>query len=358
MRWTSVSVPRSTTSCSASASRTASRRWTPRWSNATATFIGGTYLEWPEMEAHELRELAQQFRVDSIRCAAAAKSGHPSSGMSAADLMAALVANHYRYDFDNPKRAENDRLIFSKGHASTLLYAIFRAAGAITDEELLQYRQFDSILEGHPTPRIPWVDVATGSLGQGLPLGVGMGIAAKQLDQLPSRVWVLHGDSEMAEGSVWEAFEHASHYELDNLTAVIDVNRLGQRGETMVGWRTGVYVERARAFGWNAIEVDGHDVEEIDHAYRAAGETKGQPTVIVARTIKGKGVKAVEDKEGWHGKALDDPESAIAELGGERNIVVQVAKPDSTEQPHVFPGGTLSLPTYDVGDEVATRKAY
>src|SRR3954462_618957 len=242
----------------------------------------GPYLEWLAMDAQQLRELGQQYRVDSVRCAAAAKSGHPSSGMSAADLMAVLVANHYRFDFDDPRRAENDRLIFSKGHASTLLYAIFRSAGAITDDELLQYRQFDSILEGHPTPRIPWVDVATGSLGQGLPLGVGVGIAAKQLDQLPSRVWVLHGDSEMAEGSVWEAFEHAAHYELDNLTAILDVNRLGQRGPTMNEWHLDRYVERAQAFGWHAIEVDGHDVEQIDAAYAEAAATTGKPTVVVA----------------------------------------------------------------------------
>jgi transketolase len=308
------------------------------------------------MDASELRELGQQFRVDSVRCAAAAKSGHPTSGMSAADLMAVLVANHLRYDFDNPKRAENDRLIFSKGHASTLLYAIFRAAGAITVEELLQYRQFDSMLEGHPTPLIPWVDVATGSLGQGLPYGVGMGIAGKYLDRLPYRVWVLHGDSEMAEGSVWEAFEHAAHYELDNITVVLDVNRLGQRGETMVGWNTGVYVERARAFGWEAIEIDGHDVEEIDRAYREAAEMS-RPTVIVARTIKGKGVKAVEDKGGWHGKALDNPDAAIEELGGLRDIHVDVAKPEPA-QAHTFPSKNLELPRYDLGEEVATRKAY
>ena len=309
------------------------------------------------MDANELRELGQQFRVDSIRPAAVAKSGHPTSGMSAADLMAVLVANHYGYDFDNPKQAANDRLVFSKGHASTLYYAILRAAGAITDEELLTYRKFGSMLEGHPTPLIPWVDVATGSLGQGLPIGVGMALAAKYLDRLPSRVWVLCGDSEMAEGSMWEAYEHASHYELDNLTAIIDVNRLGQRGETMIGWNTGVYVERARAFGWNAIEVDGHNVEEIDRAYKEAAETAGRPTVIVARTIKGKGVKAVEDKEGWHGKALDDPDAAIDELGGIRNIRVEVAKPNRAE-PHRFPDGPLELPRYELGQEVATRKAY
>jgi transketolase len=309
------------------------------------------------MDANELRELGQQFRVDSIRPAAVAKSGHPTSGMSAADLMAVLVANHLRYDFDTPKLPTNDRLIFSKGHASTLYYAILRAVGAISDEDLLTYRQFGSILEGHPTPRIPWVDVATGSLGQGLPIGVGMGIAGEYLDRLPYRVWVLCGDSEMAEGSMWEAFEHASFYDLDNLTAIIDVNRLGQRGETMIGWNAGVYVERARAFGWNAIEIDGHNVEEIDRAYREAEETKGRPTVIVARTLKGKGVKAVEDKEGWHGKPLDNPDEAIAELGGIRNIHVDVAKPGPGE-PHHFPGGPLELPRYKLGDKVATRKAY
>jgi transketolase len=309
------------------------------------------------MDANELRELGQQFRVDSIRPAAVAKSGHPTSGMSAADLMAVLVANHYRYDFDNPKQATNDRLVFSKGHASTLYYAILRAVGAITDEELLTYRKFGSMLEGHPTPLIPWVDVATGSLGQGLPIGVGMGLAAKYLDRLPSRVWVLCGDSEMAEGSMWEAYEHASHYELDNLTAIIDVNRLGQRGETMIGWNTGVYVERARAFGWNAIEIDGHNVEDIDRAYKEAAETTGRPTVIVARTIKGKGVKAVEDKDGWHGKPLDDPDAAIEELGGVRNISVEVAKPEPAA-PHRFPDGPLELPRYELGQEVATRKAY
>src|SRR3954467_2846457 len=317
----------------------------------------GPYLEWLAMDAQQLRELGQQYRVDSVRCAAAAKSGHPSSGMSAADLMAVLVANHYRFDFDDPKRAENDRLIFSKGHASTLLYAIFRSAGAITDEELLQYRQFGSILEGHPTPRIPWVDVATGSLGQGLPIGVGMALAAKKLDRLPSRVWVLCGDSEMAEGSMWEAFEHAAHYELDNLTAVIDVNRLGQRGETMVGWDLDTYRDRAHAFGWEAIEIDGHDVEAIDRAYTEAAGTTGKPTVVIARTIKGKGVKEVENQPGWHGKALDHPEQAIEELGGLRNMHVDVAKPE-TAQAHTFPSGELELPRYDLGDEVATRKAY
>ena len=304
------------------------------------------------------RELGQQLRVDSIRCAAAAKSGHPTSGMSAADLMAVLLVKYLRYDFDEPRDPHNDRLVFSKGHASTLLYAMFRAAGAISEEEMLTYRQFGSILEGHPTPRIPWVDVATGSLGQGLPYGVGIALAGKKLDRLPVRVWVLSGDSEIAEGSQWEAFEHAAFYGLDNLVVVIDVNRLGQRGETMHGWDLDSYADRARAFGWHAIEIDGHDVEAIDRAYEEAISV-GKPVAIVARTIKGKGVKEVENKNGWHGKALDHPDEAIAELGGARNLRVEVAKPDTTQPRHEFPSsGELELPSYDVGEEVATRKAY
>jgi transketolase len=303
------------------------------------------------------RELAQQFRVDSVRCAAAAKSGHPTSGMSAADLMAVLLDGYLHYDFDNPDAPTNDRLIFSKGHASTLLYAMFRAAGAITDQELLTYRQYGSMLEGHPTPLIPWVDVATGSLGQGLPFGVGMAIAGKKLDQLPYRVWVLCGDSELAEGSMWEAFEHAAFYGLDNLTAIFDVNRLGQRGETMHGWDLASYTRRAESYGWAAIEIDGHDLEAIDRAYEEAAGTTGRPTVIVARTIKGKGVKAVENKEGWHGKPLDDPDAAIAELGGLTNLTIEVAKPEPGE-PHRFETTPLALPEYQVGSEIATRKAY
>src|SRR3954462_14892940 len=302
-------------------------------------------------------QLGQQLRVDSVRCAAEAKSGHPTSGMSAADLMAVLLAEHLRYDFDNPKDPANDRLVSSKGHASTLLYAMYRAAGVISDEELLTYRQFSSIFEGHPTPRIPWVDVATGSLGQGLPYGVGMALAGKRLDRTDMRTWVLVGDSEMAEGSQWEAFEHAAYYELDNIVAILDINRLGQRGETMHGWDLDSYANRARAFGWHAIEIDGHDVQAIDEACGEAAAQQGQPTVIVAHTVKGKGVKEVEDQPGWHGKALDHPEDSIAELGGERNIVVQVAKPEAAE-PHRFeaPGG--DLPTWDLDEEVATRRAY
>ena len=306
------------------------------------------------------RELGQQLRVDSVRAAAAPKSGHPTSSMSAADLMAVLMDKYLEYDYDEPENPWNDHLIFSKGHASPLVYAMFKAAGAITDEELLTFRTFGSRLEGHPTPVIPWIDVATGSLGQGLPIGVGVALAGKRLDRLPYRVWVLCGDSEMAEGSMWEAFEHAAFYELDNLTAIIDVNRLGQTGETMHGWDLDSFVRRAEAFGWNAIAIDGHDFEEVDRAYAAALETTGRPTAIVAKTVKGKGAEAVADQLNAHGKALDDPEIAIRELGGERNVTVSVSRPDGGGRPHVFEtSGSLELPRYELGGkEVATRRAY
>jgi transketolase len=303
------------------------------------------------------RELGQQLRVDAVRASAKAGSGHPTSSMSAADLAAVLLAEHFRYDFDEPKSPANDRLIFSKGHASPLVYGLFRAAGALSEEELMTYRQFGSRLEGHPTPALPWVDVATGSLGQGLPIGVGVALAGKRLNQLPFRVWVICGDSEMAEGSMWEAIEHAAFYELDNLTAIIDVNRLGQRGETMHGWDLSSYSERLRANGWHAIEIDGHDVEAIDAAYREAEATSGRPTAVVARTIKGKGYSKVEDQGGWHGKAITDADDAIEELGGVRNLTVDVPKPEPRES-HRFEPTPRQWPTYDVGSAVATRKAY
>src|SRR3989442_12515127 len=192
---------------------------------------------------------------------ASPKSGHPTSSMSAADLMAVLLAKSLRSDFEATDEPHNDHLVFSKGHASPLLYSMYRAAGAIDVDELLTFRKFGSRLEGHPTPDIPWVDVATGSLGQGLPYGVGIALAGKKLDRLPYRVWVLCGDSEMAEGSMWEAFEHAAFYELDNLTAIIDVNRLGQRGETRHGWGLDSYTSRPEAFCWPPIAMDRHDCE-------------------------------------------------------------------------------------------------
>ena len=274
-----------------------------------------------------LHEVAQQLRVDSVRCSAAAASGHPTSALSAADLMAVLLARYLRYDFRNPDAPGNDHLIFSKGHASALYYAMLRAAGAISEQELLTYRQIRSRLEGHPTPRLPWVDVATGSLGQGLPIGAGMAMAGKRLDKLPYRVWVLCGDGELTEGSIWEAAEHAGASGLDNLSVIVDVNRFGQRGPTRHGWDTSVYAARFRAFGWHTQEIDGHDLGAIDRALGAAAAGLGVPSVILARTRKGRGVAAVEDREDTHGQPLADPEAAIGELGGLRDLRVRVAPP-------------------------------
>jgi transketolase len=235
---------------------------------------------------------------------------------------------------------------------------MYKAAGAISDEEMLTFRQLGSRIEGHPTPVLPWVDVATGSLGQGLPISVGVALAGKRLDQLPYRVWCLTGDSELAEGSMWEAFEHAAWAELDNLTAILDINRLGQTRETMHGWNLDSYARRLEAFGWRTIEIDGHDVEAIDQAIGEAVATTGQPTAVIARTEKGHGVKAVANQNGKHGKPLEDPDAAIAELGGIRNISVQVPRPQTDGDPHHFEEGRLELPRYELGSKEATRKAY
>jgi transketolase len=320
-------------------------------------------------------DLAAQLRVDSIRSSTSAGSGHPTSSMSAADLLAALVTRHLRYDWDEPRSPVNDHLIFSKGHASPLLYSVFKAVGVVSEEELMNgYRRFGQRLEGHPTPILPWVDVATGSLGQGLPDGVGVALAGRYLDRLPYRVWVLCGDSELAEGSIWEALDKASYYKLSNLVAILDVNRLGQRGATDLGWDTATYARRAEAFGARALVIDGHDLPEIDNALAVAADNSasGQPTVIVAKTIKGKGFSEVENANGWHGKPFppDMADRAIAELGGVRNRVIRGARPEpaepgpAPEHPSTLPpqsgtaAPTMDWPTYKTGDKVATRKAY
>ncbi|WP_431989098.1 transketolase [Streptomyces albogriseolus] len=311
------------------------------------------------MNTGELAELGQQLRVDSVRAAAAAGSGHPTSSMSAADLMAVLFAHHLRYDFERPDHPANDRFVLSKGHASPLMYATYKAAGVIGDEELLTFRENGSRLEGHPTPRkLPWVETATGSLGQGLPVGVGIALAGKRLDHTDHRVWVLCGDSELAEGSVWEAAEQAAYENLDNLTAIVDVNRLGQRGPTRHGHDLDAYARRFQAFGWHTVEVDGHDVDAVDRAYGEALSTRGQPTAILARTLKGKGVESVQDREGLHGKPLPEAEDAIAELGGRRDLRITVQAPPADGGAPARRITTPELPRWERGEDVATRDAF
>jgi transketolase len=317
-----------------------------------------------QIDLDTVAELAAQLRVDSIRASTAAGSGHPTSSMSAADLLAVLVARHLRSDWDEPRSPDNDHLIFSKGHASPLLYSVFRAVGVVSEAELLGgYRRFGRRLQGHPTPVLPWVDVATGSLGQGLADGVGIALAGRYLERRSYRVWVLCGDSELAEGSVWEALDKAAYYELSNLIAIVDVNRLGQRGPTELGWDLEAYARRAEAFGARTLVIDGHDLGAIDHAMAAAAHAGDRPTVILARTVKGKGFPEVEDRNGWHGKPLpaDMAERAITELGGVRELALRGPRPVPTPATNGngrAATGAMTLPRYAVGDTVATRKAY
>ena len=312
-----------------------------------------------------IAELAAQLRVDSIRSSTSAGSGHPTSSMSAADLIAVLAARHLRYDWDDPHAAANDHLVFSKGHASPLLYSLFKAAGVVSDEELMTgYRRFGQRLEGHPTPVLPWVDVATGSLGQGLPDGVGIALSGKYLEHLPFRVWVLCGDSELAEGSIWEAIDKASYYKLSNLVVMADINRLGQRGPTDLGWDLDAYQRRFEAFGARTLVIDGHDLSAIDGAFAEAEDMSGdRPTVIVAKTIKGRGFSEVENKEGWHGKPLP-PDMADARHQGARGRAAP-GRPWPAPREGRGPScvvrddrGHGRPPPLRLGDSVATRKAY
>jgi transketolase len=302
-------------------------------------------------------ELASQLGVDSIRSSTAAGSGHPTSSLSAAHLVAVLWSDHLRYDVADPKGLANDRFVLSKGHASPLIFSVLKAVGAIGDEQLLSFRRFGSPVQGHPAPlpEMPWIDVATGSLGQGLPIALGMALAMK-MDGIPARVWCLMGDSEVAEGSVWEAMENASHHGTDNLIAIIDVNRLGQRGPTMLEWDLGTYAARARSFGWHPIEVDGHDVAAIDAAFTEAESSDG-PAIVIAKTEKGHGVSFLANQEGWHGKALTQEEAdrAIAELGGPRDVSVTPPKPEAGVSPQADVPNVV-LPVY--AEAIATRKAF
>ena len=302
-------------------------------------------------------ELAAQLAVDSIRSSTAAGSGHPTSSLSAAHLLAVLWSDHLRYDVADPKSLGNDRFVLSKGHASPLIFSVLKAVGAIGDEQLLSFRRFGSPVQGHPVPLddMPWIDVATGSLGQGLPIALGMALAMK-MDAIPARVWCLLGDSEVAEGSVWEAMANASYHGADNLIAILDVNRLGQRGPTMLEWDLDTYAARARSFGWDAIHVDGHDVAAIDAAFSGA-ERAERPAIVIAKTEKGHGVSFLANREGWHGKALsqEEAERAIAELGGPRDLSVTPAKSEAGVAPPAD-GERVTLPTYT--EAIATRKAF
>jgi transketolase len=308
--------------------------------------------------------LARQLRVDSIRASTSAGSGHPTSSASAADLMAVLLTRHFRYAWDDPRHPANDHLVLSKGHASPLLYAMFKAVGVIDDEELMQtYRRAGARLQGHPTPALPWVDVATGSLGQGLPDAVGIALAGKYLDRLRYRVWVLCGDSEMSEGSMWEALDHAAFYRLGRLIAIVDVNRLGQRGPTELGWDLEAYRRRVEAFGCRGVVIDGHDLRAIDAALsEVRARDDAVPTVVLARTVKGKGVPEVENAEGWHGRPLppDLAGRAVAALGGDRGVRVEGPRPGPVPSAARSgrPAPVVRLPRYELGADVATRKAY
>ncbi len=309
----------------------------------------------------ELEKLARLIRYYILVCTTEAGSGHPTSSLSATDLMAALLFDgFFRYDADHPEHPNNDRLIFSKGHASPLFYALWTAAGKVTEEELMTYRKFGSPLEGHPTVNFRYTEAATGSLGQGLPIGVGIALNAKYLDRLPYRTYVLLGDSEMAEGSQWEALELATHYKLDNLVGILDVNRLGQRGETMHGWDLDAYAKRITAFGWETILIDGHNFSEIRAAYQKAVKGTDKPLMIIARTIKGKGVPLVEDKNGWHGKPLNREQlkEALQALGEvDRSLRGKIAKPEDLKPENPIPA-SIPEPSYEPGKPFATRKAY
>lgn len=312
-------------------------------------------------EIKNLENLSKLLRYYIIKSTTAAGSGHLTSSLSAVELMAGLFfGGILHYDYSNPQNFNNDRIIFSKGHAAPLFYSSWTAAGAITEQELLTLRRFTSRLEGHPTMEFPYTEAATGSLGQGLSVGVGLALSAKYVDKLSFKTFVLLGDSEMAEGSVWEAVEIAAYYKLNNLIAVLDINRLGQRGETMLGYKVVEYQKRLKAFGWETIVIDGHNLSQVLKAYNKALKVKGRPVAIVAKTLKGKGVKMVENKEGWHGKSLSSEmaEKAIKDLGildlawcGEiakpKKAVLKIEKTKST-----------SLIDYKIGENKSVREAY
>jgi len=305
-----------------------------------------------------LGRMAQRLRRHSLESTAEAGSGHPTSCLSCAEIMATLYFDEMHFDPADPSGHDQDVFVLSKGHAAPILWAALKEAGAITDD-LLTLRRFDSPLEGHPTPLSPWVRVATGSLGQGLSAAAGMAIARK-LDGSQGRIYVLLGDGESAEGSVWEAAQFASHYGLDNLCAIVDVNRLGQSGPTMYEHEIGHYEARFMSFGWDAVFVDGHDVLALRQAFAKARACSGRPFAVVARTFKGRGVSFLEDKEGWHGKPVkkgEELQRAVAELG-DTSVAIPVAPRRYPKTPTRPATGPALTPAYEIGQEVATREAY
>jgi transketolase len=308
-----------------------------------------------------LESLGRLIRYHCLNVTSTAHSGHLTSSLSATDLMTALLfGGTFRFNVVHPEEPNNDRLIFSKGHASPLFYALWTVAGCIDEQELMSFRHFGSRLEGHPTPRFPYAEAATGSLGQGLGIGLGMALNASRLDRLPYRTYVLLGDSEMAEGSQWEAIQLAAHYRAANLVGILDVNRLGQSRETMLGHDTEAHARRIAAFGWKTIVIDGHDLAQILDAFRAAAEVTDRPVMIVARTIKGKGISFLEDKEDWHGKALDEEgwKRALREFSNlERNVTGKIALPEPMQPPRPTLQSAPAV-NYEKGKSVATRKAY
>jgi transketolase len=320
----------------------------------------------PRPSRDVLHNLATQLRIDSVRSTSEAGSGHPTTCLSAAEIVAALFFAEMRFDPANPRHPEADRFVLSKGHAAPILYAAWAAAGAFPRDELLKLRKLDSDLEGHPTPRLPFVDVATGSLGQGLPAGVGIALNARRIGS-DYRTYVLLGDGECAEGSVWEAAQVAAAVQLDNLCAIIDVNGLGQSRPTQYEHDTDSYVRRFEAFGWWARAIDGHDLSQILAALDDARAVKGRPALIAARTLKGKGLSAIEGKPGWHGKALkkgEETDKALAELEAQ---YVQTSDPAPTirrpaqhrpEPPAADFVADMPAPSWAMGDKVATREAF
>lgn len=290
-----------------------------------------------------------------------AGSGHPTSSLSAVELMAGLLfGGVFRFDVDNPNHPNNDRLIFSKGHASPLFYALWGAAGKVTEQEIITLRKFGSPFEGHTTTVFPYVEASTGSLGQGLSIGLGMALNAKYLDKLPYRTYVLLGDSEISEGSQWEAIQLAAHYRLDNLVGILDVNRLGQRGETLYGHDIEAYRKRVSSFGWETILIDGHSISKVLTGYEKALQVKDKPVMIIARTIKGKGVSFLEDRENWHGKALKKEELVLAlqELGTmDQSLRGEILKPENLKPESQFSKKVKEI-SYPEDKPVATRRAY